>query len=137
MEGYQRLPDPARPACRAAEMVLSGRAGNGQQPARRTSRLGTDVQGRVQSLLDHVRPGTALPEWFRTARGLWVEVEVEKELGFRSKRDIETYGLDAFVRKCKERVLRFAAVQTEQSIRLGYWMDWNDPDPLARAGHRP
>ena len=63
-------------------------------------------------------------------QGLWVEVEVEKELGFRSKRDIETYGLDAFVRKCKERVLRFAAVQTEQSIRLGYWMDWNDPDHL-------
>ena len=63
-------------------------------------------------------------------QGLWVEVEVEKELGFRSKRDIETYGLDAFVRKCKERVLRFAAVQTEQSIRLGYWMDWSDPDHL-------
>jgi isoleucyl-tRNA synthetase len=32
--------------------------------------------------------------------------------------------------KCKERVLRFAAVQTEQSVRLGYWMDWNDPDQL-------
>ena len=63
-------------------------------------------------------------------QGLWVEVEVEKELGFSSKRDIESYGLDAFVRKCKERVLRFAAVQTEQSIRLGYWMDWNEPDHL-------
>ncbi|MCS7260594.1 MAG: class I tRNA ligase family protein [Anaerolineae bacterium] len=63
-------------------------------------------------------------------QGLWVEVEVEKELGFRSKRDIEAYGLDRFVRKCKERVLRYAAVQTEQSIRLGYWMDWNDPDQL-------
>ena len=34
------------------------------------------------------------------------------------------------MRKCKERVLRYAAVQTEQSIRLGYWMDWNDPDQL-------
>ena len=63
-------------------------------------------------------------------QGLWVEVEVEKELGFRSKRDIEAYGLDRFVRKCKERVLRYAAIQTEQSIRLGYWMDWNDPDQL-------
>ena len=28
---------------------------------------------------------------------------------------------------CKQRVLRYAAVQTEQSQRLGYWMDWNDP----------
>jgi isoleucyl-tRNA synthetase len=63
-------------------------------------------------------------------QGLWVEVEVEKELGFKSKKDIEAYGLDRFVRKCKERVLRYAAVQTEQSIRLGYWMDWNDPDQL-------
>lgn len=63
-------------------------------------------------------------------QGLWIEVEVEKELGFKSKMDIEDYGLEKFVLKCKERVLRFAAVQTEQSERLGYWMDWNDPDEL-------
>jgi isoleucyl-tRNA synthetase len=63
-------------------------------------------------------------------QGLWVEVNVEKDLGFITKKDIEDYGLDLFVRKCKERVLRFAAVQTEQSIRLGYWMDWNDPVEL-------
>jgi isoleucyl-tRNA synthetase len=63
-------------------------------------------------------------------QGLWVEVEVEKEQGFQSKRDIEQYGIARFVRKCKERVLRYAAVQTEQSMRLGYWMDWNDPDVL-------
>jgi isoleucyl-tRNA synthetase len=63
-------------------------------------------------------------------QGLWVEVEVEKELGFKSKKDIEEYGLDRFVRKCKERVLRYAAVQTEQSIRLGYWMAWDDPAQL-------
>ena len=36
-------------------------------------------------------------------QGLWVEVEVEKELGFTSKRDIETYGIDRFVERCKER----------------------------------
>jgi isoleucyl-tRNA synthetase len=63
-------------------------------------------------------------------QGLWVEVEVEKELDFRSKQDIERYGVANFVRTCKERVLRYAAMQTEQSIRLGYWMDWNDPDAL-------
>jgi isoleucyl-tRNA synthetase len=65
-------------------------------------------------------------------QGLWVEVEVEKAQGFRSKRDIEEYGVARFVRKCKERVLRYAAVQTEQSIRLGHWMDWNNPDLLVR-----
>ena len=59
-------------------------------------------------------------------QGLWIEVEVEKELGFTSKRDIERYGVAEFVEACKERVRRFAAVQTEQSIRLGYWMDWQN-----------
>ncbi|MDX1500995.1 MAG: isoleucine--tRNA ligase [Thermoanaerobaculia bacterium] len=59
-------------------------------------------------------------------QGLWVEVEVEKELGFSTKRDIEEYGVDRFVEKCKERVRKYAAIQTEQSIRLGYWMDWDD-----------
>jgi isoleucyl-tRNA synthetase len=63
-------------------------------------------------------------------QGLWVEVNVEKEMGFKSKKDIEDFGLEPFVRKCKARVLRYAAVQTEQSIRLGYWMDWNDTDQL-------
>ncbi len=63
-------------------------------------------------------------------QGLWVEVEVEKEKGFKTKLDIETYGLAPFVLECKARVLRQAARQTEQSIRLGYWMDWNSPDTL-------
>jgi isoleucyl-tRNA synthetase len=59
-------------------------------------------------------------------QGLWVEVEVEKERGFKTKRDIEAYGLAEFVNLCKQRVLEYSAVQTAQSIRLGYWMDWDD-----------
>jgi len=65
-------------------------------------------------------------------QGLWVEVEVEKELGFESKRDIEKYGLADFVIKCKQRVLNYSAIQTEQSIRLGMWTDWNNPDELRK-----
>ena len=65
-------------------------------------------------------------------QGLWVEVNVEKDLGFGSKRDIEAYGIAEFVSLCKQRVLTYAARQTEQSIRLGMWMDWNDPDELRR-----
>ncbi len=65
-------------------------------------------------------------------QGLWVEVNVERDLGFTSKRDIEDHGIAEFVSLCKQRVLTFAARQTEQSIRLGYWMDWNDPDELRR-----
>src|SRR5881398_1502791 len=65
-------------------------------------------------------------------QGLWVEVEVEKELGLKSKRDIENLvpgdsfaSIDRFVQLCKERVDKFARSQTLQSIRLGYWMDWD------------
>lgn len=59
-------------------------------------------------------------------QGLWVEVEVEKELGFKDKKDIEKYGIEKFVNKCKERTLKFAEVQTEQSKRLGYFMNWEN-----------
>ena len=65
-------------------------------------------------------------------QGLWVEVNVERELGFTSKRDIEAFGIDRFVSLCKQRVLTYSARQTEQSIRLGMWMAWNDPDELRR-----
>jgi len=59
-------------------------------------------------------------------QGLWVEVEVEKELGFKTKKDIEKYGIAKFVEKCKERVKKYSKIQTEQSIRLGQWMDWKN-----------
>jgi isoleucyl-tRNA synthetase len=68
-------------------------------------------------------------------QGLWVEVEVEKELGLKSKRDIENLvpgdreaSIAKFVQACKDRVDKFARVQTDQSIRLGYWMDWDRTD---------
>ncbi len=59
-------------------------------------------------------------------QGLWVEVEVEKALGLNSKREIEDYGLAEFAERCKERVAEFAEVITEQSRRLGMWMDWDN-----------
>lgn len=66
-------------------------------------------------------------------QGLWVEVEVEKELGLKSKRDIENLvpgdpkaSIAKFVNLCKERVYKYAAMQTEQSKRLGYFMDWDN-----------
>lgn len=66
-------------------------------------------------------------------QGLWVEVEVEKELGLKSKKDIEQLipgdkfaSLEKFINLCKERVKKFSAIQTEQSKRLGYFMDWDN-----------
>lgn len=57
-------------------------------------------------------------------QGLWVEVEVEKALGFKGKPDILAYGLENFSRACRARVDKFAASITAQSKRLGQLMDW-------------
>ncbi len=65
-------------------------------------------------------------------QGLWVEVEVQKELKLDTKESIENVGIDVFTRTCKKRVLKFAARQTEQSQRLGYWMEWDDPAELRK-----
>ncbi len=59
-------------------------------------------------------------------QGLWVEIEVEKELGFHTKREVEEFGIEKFVELCKERVQKYSGIQTEQSKRLGYWMDWDN-----------
>ncbi len=56
-------------------------------------------------------------------QGLWVEREEEKDLGLKDKRDIEKFGILNFVNACKKRVEKFSKIQTEQSIRLGQWMD--------------
>jgi len=59
-------------------------------------------------------------------QGLWIEVEVEKEKGFSSKKDIEEYGIGRFVKDCMDRVDGFANRITSQSKRLGYFMDWDN-----------
>ncbi|MAG45408.1 MAG: isoleucine--tRNA ligase [Nanoarchaeota archaeon] len=59
-------------------------------------------------------------------QGLWVEVEVEKDLGLNSKKEIEEYGLDKFSKACRKRVEKYSKIQIEQSIRLGQWMDWDN-----------
>ena len=59
-------------------------------------------------------------------QGLWVEVEVEKDLGLNSKREIENYGLEKFLKQCRERVEKYSDIITQQSIRLGQWMDWEN-----------
>ena len=59
-------------------------------------------------------------------QGLWVEVNVERALGLNSKREIEEYGLAAFAERCRESVAEHAEEITEQSARLGMWMDWDN-----------
>ncbi len=59
-------------------------------------------------------------------QGLWVEVEVEKALGFNSKKDIEKYGIANFSKKCRQRVLHFVKIWIDLSKKLGMWMDWDN-----------
>ena len=59
-------------------------------------------------------------------QGLWVEREEEKELGLKTKADIEKFGVLNFVQACKKRVEKFSKIIENQSKRLGFWMDWDN-----------
>ncbi len=58
--------------------------------------------------------------------GIPVELEVEKQLGFKSKKDIETYGVAEFNKKCKESVLRYIGEWKRFSDRIAFWVDHDD-----------
>ncbi|QQR82107.1 class I tRNA ligase family protein [Candidatus Campbellbacteria bacterium] len=58
--------------------------------------------------------------------GLPVEIEVEKQLGLTSKKQIEEYGIDRFNQKCKESVWKYIDEWQEFTQRIGYWVDLND-----------
>lgn len=59
--------------------------------------------------------------------GLPIEVKVEKELGIKNKKEIETYGIDRFVLKCKEFAMNYQKSMSKQFEKLGVWMDWDNP----------
>jgi isoleucyl-tRNA synthetase len=58
--------------------------------------------------------------------GLPVELEIEKELGFTTKRDIERYGIAEFNAKCRESVLRYIDEWNELTERIGFWLDTDE-----------
>lgn len=59
--------------------------------------------------------------------GLPVEIEVEKKLGFKSKRDIEEYGIAEYNRKCRESVWEYKNLWDKFTKRSGYWVDLDHP----------
>lgn len=59
--------------------------------------------------------------------GLPVEIEVEKELGFTSKEEIEKYGIDKFNQKCKQSVWKYKQEWDEVTRRIGFWLDLENP----------
>ena len=59
--------------------------------------------------------------------GLPVELEVEKLLGIDGKQEIEKYGIEPFINKCKESVWKYTTEWEKMSDRIGYWADMKDP----------
>ncbi len=59
--------------------------------------------------------------------GLPVELEIEKELGLKSKPEIEDYGIAAFNEKCKASVSRYVEEWTRLSERIAFWADYDNP----------
>jgi isoleucyl-tRNA synthetase len=59
--------------------------------------------------------------------GLPVELEVERLLGINGKPQIEEYGVEPFIAKCKESVWKYKREWEEMSDRVGYWADMEDP----------
>jgi isoleucyl-tRNA synthetase len=59
--------------------------------------------------------------------GLPIEVKVEEELGFDSKKDIEEYGMEAFIEECKAFAEENREKMDEDFQSIGAWMDWSDP----------
>lgn len=59
--------------------------------------------------------------------GLPVELEVEKQLGIDGKNEIEKYGIEPFIQKCKESVWKYKSEWEVMSDRIGYWADMENP----------
>lgn len=59
--------------------------------------------------------------------GLPVELEVEKQLGISGKPQIEDYGVEPFIKKCKDSVFTYESLWRNMSDRVGYWADMDNP----------
>ncbi len=75
---------------------------------------------RMQGLQVRDQPGFDM-------HGLPIEVKVEQSLGIKSKKEIETHGIDKFVTTCREFAVNFKSKMTEEFKMLGVWMDWDTP----------
>ena len=86
------------------------------------ARVFKDVFPRYRTMRGHWVPRKA--GW--DCHGLPVELEVENELGFNNKDDIEAYGIAEFNAKCRESVLRYIDEWDRLTERIGFWVDIDD-----------
>lgn len=59
--------------------------------------------------------------------GVPIELKVEKEIGVKTKKDIESYGINKFVSKCRKFATEHIGLMNEEFANLGVWMDWGNP----------
>ena len=59
--------------------------------------------------------------------GLPVELEIEKKLGISGKEQIEEYGVEKFVKECKESVFTYVSMWEEMTNKVGFWVDMENP----------
>ena len=60
-------------------------------------------------------------------QGLPVELEIEKKLGISGKQQIEEYGVEKFVKECKESVFQYVDAWRNMTNKVGYWVDMDNP----------
>ncbi|MBI4328565.1 MAG: isoleucine--tRNA ligase [Chloroflexi bacterium] len=87
------------------------------------ARVFKDVIPRFKTMQGYYAPRKA--GW--DTHGLPVELEVERELGLKTKRDIESYGIDKFNQRCRESVFRYVKDWEAMTERIGFWLDMSDP----------
>ena len=86
------------------------------------ARVFKDLFPRYRQMKGHQVPRKA--GW--DCHGIPVELEVEKELGFTRKQDIEEYGVEAFNIRCRESVQRYVAEWNRLTERIAFWVDTDD-----------
>ncbi len=86
------------------------------------ARLFKDIYPRFHTMRGKYVPRRA--GW--DCHGLPVEVEVEKELGFAGKPEIEDFGIEAFNQRCRESVQRYVEDWSALTSRIGMWLDMSD-----------
>jgi len=87
------------------------------------ARVFKDLFPRYKTMRGYVVPRIA--GW--DCHGLPVEIEVEKQIGSKNKSDIEAYGVERFIQKCRESVLTYVEEFDRLTERIGYWCDLEHP----------
>lgn len=123
----ERLFEQTREATRGAEPFVfyeGPPTANGRPGIHHVfSRTIKDLICRFQTMQG--RDVTRIAGW--DTHGLPVEIEVEKRLDLRGKRDIERYGVAEFNALCRESVFKYQSEWEHLSDRIGYWLDYQHP----------